>query len=120
MDALGNPVRVFITSGTVHDATQACKRIEGIEADHLLAAKGYDSQEIVDFSVQNGINPVIPSRKNRKVQRNYDHFLYKERHLVENAFLKLKHWRGIATRYSKNAASFLAIVQIGCIFLWLK
>ena len=33
---------------------------------------------------------VIPSRKNRKIQREYDHYLYRYRHLVENAFTELK------------------------------
>nr|MCG3461763.1 IS5/IS1182 family transposase [Xenorhabdus bovienii] len=42
------------------------------------------------------------------------------RHLVENTFLHLKRWRGIATRYAKNSASFLAAVQIRCLVLWLK
>ena len=37
--------------------------------------------------------------------------LYKARHLVENAFLHLKQWRGIATRYAKNTSSFVAAVQ---------
>lgn len=41
------------------------------------------------------------------------------RHLVENAFCKLKGWRGIATRYAKKTSSFLAIVQIRCLILWL-
>jgi len=63
---------------------------------------------------------VIPSKKNRKKQRTYDKDLYKLRHLVENAFLKLKQWRGIATRYAKNSASFLAAIQIRCIVLWLQ
>ena len=53
------------------------------------------------------MEPVIPPKRNRKVQRSYDKDLYKLRHLVENAFLKLKGWRGIATRYAKNSASFL-------------
>lgn len=61
---------------------------------------------------------VIPPKKNRKVKREYDKDLYKIRHLVENAFLHLKRWRGIATRYAKNAASFLAAIQIRCIMLW--
>nr|MBE8586244.1 IS5/IS1182 family transposase [Xenorhabdus griffiniae] len=39
---------------------------------------------------------------------------------VENAFLHLKRWRGIATRYAKNRASFLAAVQIRCLVLWLN
>ncbi|MDR0352761.1 MAG: IS5/IS1182 family transposase, partial [Opitutaceae bacterium] len=29
-------------------------------------------------------------------------------------------WRGIATRYVKNASSFLAAIQIRCLYLWLK
>ncbi|MDR0352438.1 MAG: IS5/IS1182 family transposase, partial [Opitutaceae bacterium] len=50
----------------------------------------------------------------------YDRYLYRLRHLVENAILKLKGWRGIATRYVKNASSFLAAIQIRCLYLWLK
>ena len=61
---------------------------------------------------------MIPPKKNRKVQREYDEYLYRLRHLVENAFLALKRWRGIATRYAKNTASFLAAVQLRCIFIW--
>ncbi len=61
---------------------------------------------------------VIAPKKNRTIQRSYDKELYKVRHLVENAFLHLKKWRGIATRYAKNTASFLAAVQIRCIALW--
>jgi transposase len=62
---------------------------------------------------------VIPPTKNRLLQRPYDKDLYKLRHLVENAVLHLKRWRGIATRYAKRAASFLAAVQIRCLVLWL-
>ena len=61
---------------------------------------------------------VIPARRNRKEQRNYDRYLYRLQHLVENVFLHLKRWRGIATRYAKNTASFLAAVQIRCIAIW--
>jgi len=67
-----------------------------------------------------GMEIVIPPKKNRKVLRFYDKDLYKLRHLVENAFLLLKRWRGIATRYAKNTASFLAAVQIRCIAIWLN
>jgi transposase len=64
------------------------------------------------------MTPVIPPKKNRIVQREYDKALFRLRHLVENAVLHLKRWRGIATRYAKNASSFLAAVQIRCIALW--
>ena len=92
--------------------------MEGIAADHLLADRGYDTNAILEQAAKQGMRPVIPSKKNRKIQREYDRHLYKLRHLVENAFLHLKRWRGIATRYAKNTASFLAAVQIRCIALW--
>jgi transposase len=92
--------------------------MEGIAAQHLLADRGYDTNAILEQATQQGMKPVIPPRKHRKVQRDYDRYLYKLRHLVENAFLHLKRWRGIATRYAKNTASFLAAVQIRCIALW--
>lgn len=92
--------------------------IEGIAAEHLLADRGYDTNAILEQAAKQGMTSVIPPRKHRKVQREYDRHLYKLRHLVENAFLHLKRWRGIATRYAKNTASFLAAVQIRCIALW--
>lgn len=61
---------------------------------------------------------IIPSKRNRRTKRDYDTELYRVRHLVENAFLYLKRWRGIATRYAKQSLSFLASVQIRCISLW--
>lgn len=114
------PVRMFVTAGTVADCSQACTLVEGINAENLLADKGYDSDEFVENLKKNNITPVIPPRKNRKNQRDYDKYLYRLRHLVENAFLELKRWRGIATRYAKNTASFLAAVHIRCIAIWAK
>ena len=61
---------------------------------------------------------VIPPKKNRVQQRDYDKDLYKLRHLVENAFLMLKQWRGIATRYAKNLDSFLAAIRIRALLHW--
>lgn len=112
------PVRVIITQGTTADCTQAAHLIEGITAEQLLADRGYDSDAIVNQAKLQGMEAVIPPRKNRKQLREYDVDLYKMRHLVENAFLHLKRWRGIATRYAKNSASFLAAVHIRCIALW--
>ncbi|KIC71600.1 putative transposase for insertion sequence element IS6501 [Candidatus Protochlamydia amoebophila] len=92
--------------------------IAGLTAERLLADKGYDSDAIVEQAISQGMQVVIPPRKNRIAGREYDKDLYKLRHLVENAFLHLKRWRGIATRYAKNTASFLAAVYIRCIAIW--
>jgi transposase len=114
------PVRILVTKGTTADCTQAGRLIEGITAEYLLADRGYDSDAIIEQAQHQGMTAVIPPRKNRKVMREYDKDLYKLRHLIENAFLHLKRWRGIATRYAKNTASFLAAVHIRCLVLWLN
>lgn len=114
------PVRVLVTSGTTADCTKANELIRGMKAQALLADRGYDSDAIVDQARQQGMQVVIPPKKNRKEQREYDKYLYKIRHLVENAFLHLKAWRGVATRYAKRTSSYLAIVQIRCLILWTK
>ena len=100
------------------DCSQAATLIEGLDAEHLLADKGYDSDAVVAQAEAQGMNVVIPPRRNRRQPRTYDRDLFRLRHLVENAFLHLKRWRGIATRYAKNTASFVAAVQIRCIALW--
>ena len=120
VDSHGMPIRIVVTEGTTADCTQACMLIEGLTAEYLLADKGYDSNDIIDQAIVQSIKPVIPPKRNRLLARAYDKDLYRLRHLVENAFLHLKRWRGIATRYAKNTASFLAVVQIRCIALWAK
>lgn len=118
VDANGMPLRVIATADTTADCTEAIALIEGFAAEFLLADRGYDTNEIVEYAFSSGIEVVIPPKKNRNKQREYDHYLYRIRHLIENAFLHLKRWRGIATRYAKTSASFLAAVQIRCIPLW--
>jgi len=60
----------------------------------------------------------IPPIKNKKSKLAYDKYLRKLRHLVEKYNPSFKRWRGIAIRYAKNSASFLAGVQIRCIAVW--
>ena len=114
------PVRLFITAGTSADCRFALPLIRGMTIETLLADRGYDTDEIINYCKENGIEAVIPPKKNRAIQRDYDEFIYKLRHLVENAFLKLKQWRGVATRYAKTTAAFVGAVTVRCLFLWLK
>lgn len=86
----------------------------------MIADKGYDSNAIEEQAKSQGMQVQIPPRSNRKNPRSYDEHLYRHRHLVENAFMHIKQWRGIATRYAKSLHSFLAAVQIRCLTLWLK
>lgn len=113
-------MRLRLTAGTTADRTQAGALIEGLSAEHLLADRGYDSAAIVELATNQGMQVVIPPLKNRQAPRAYDAALYRHRHRVENAFLPLKRWRGIATRNAKNADSFLAAAQIRCIAIWAR
>ena len=92
--------------------------MEGIDADYLLADRAYDTDAILGACAQQGTEAVIPAKRNRKHPRKHDVHLYRHRHLVENAFLWLKRWRGVATRYAKNTASFLAALHIRCLAIW--
>ena len=113
------PVRVVVTAGTVADCTQAGALIAGIAAE-LLADKGYDTNQVLAAARAGGMTPVIPPQRNRREPQEYDADLYQARDLVENGFCKFKEWRGVATRYAKNAASYLAICQIRALALWAK
>ena len=118
VDAHGMPVRILITEGTRADCKEAVHLIKGISAEVLLADRGYDTNDILAHVVSAGMQAVIPPKKNRKEQREYDQYLYRLRHLVENCFLVLKRWRGIATRYAKTSDAFLAAVHVRCIAIW--
>ena len=118
VDANGMPVRILITEGTKADCKEAVHLIEGISAEVLLADRGYDTNDILAYANSVGMEAVIPPKKNRMKQREYDRYLYRLRHLVENAFLHLKRWRGIATRYAKTSDAFIAAVQVRCIAIW--
>ena len=85
----------------------------------ILADKGYDSDKFVCWAEERGGIVVIPSRVNAKRPRHTDWHTYKERHLVENLFLKLKNNRRFATRYEKKALYFRAVVCLSSILVWL-
>ena len=63
---------------------------------------------------------MIRPKRNRREKRDYDQALCRLRHLVENGFLGFKQWRGVATRYAKRAASYLAICQLRAVMVWSK
>lgn len=119
VDALGNPVRLLLTAGQVHDSTQAEALIEGFPAKHVIADKAYDADRIRAFLTFRA-DAVIPSTASRTTPIPYDRHVYKERHLVECFFSKIKHFRRVATRYDKTVPSFLAFVAIASFMIWLR
>ena len=121
VDACGYPIAFDITGGETHDAKAASDLlIKTPDAQVVIGDKGYDSEVIREQVVKQGGKPVIPCRKNsRKGNADIDWHLYRLRHLVENAFARLKQFRGVATRYDKLKRNFESAVALACIFIWL-
>jgi transposase len=121
-DGLGNPLKFMLSSGNRNDIKFAQKLLEpfDLQGKLILADRGYDSQELVDWIEERGGIVIIPSRITNRVQREIDRDEYNERHLVENLFLKLKHNRRFATRYEKKAIFFRAVTALVCVLVWLS
>jgi len=120
VDALGNPIRIHLTAGNVADITPACDLISGLKADWTIAGRAYDADRFIALAVKQGSEPVIPPKSNRLEQRWFDRHIYKERHLVECFFAKIKVFRRISTRYDKLAVTFKAAVLIAACMVWLR
>lgn len=121
VDALGNPTGFTLTPGQACDLDGADVLLPLITAQTVIADKGYDADERVILPLtQAGKTVIIPPKRNRKVQREYDKDIYKSRHLIENFFCKLKQFRAIATRYDKTARNFLAAIYLASATIWLN
>lgn len=120
VDALGNPTGFVLTAGQASDLEGADALLKDIDAQMVIADKAYDAQQrVVEPLLKAGKAVVIPSIRTRTVQREYDRYLYKARHLIENFFARLKQYRAIATRYDKTAAAFLGAIHLAASVAWL-
>lgn len=97
----------------------------------LVADKGYTSRRCRASLRRRGIRAMIPERRDQREHRKklgrrggrparFDKERYKGRNVVERCFLRLKQWRRIATRYDKQAESYLAFLTLASIILWLS
>ena len=120
-DGLGNPLHFLLSGGNRNDICLAREILEpfALTGKLILADKGYDSDKFVRWIKERGGIPVIPSRNSARQPRETDWHTYKERHLIENLFLKLKNHRRFSTRYEKKAVCFHAVVSLACILRWL-
>ncbi|KAI4453502.1 peptidyl-prolyl cis-trans isomerase-related [Holotrichia oblita] len=103
VDGLGNPILLIFTGGEVHDSKEGVALSEGFDLakSAVLGDKAFGTVEILTYIRKQGGEVVIPPKSNAKEPWDCDFHRYKERHLVECFFNKLKHFRCIATRYSK-------------------
>lgn len=121
VDSGGLPVYFEISGGQINDIVHAQSLVSAApKSCSVTADKGYDSDNLRAFIKANGSIANIPRKENSKTGNGHmDWCLYKYRHLVENAFLRIKRYRGIATRYDKLARNYASNVALAFVIMWL-
>ncbi|MDP5336860.1 MAG: IS5 family transposase [Paracoccaceae bacterium] len=121
VDALGLPIRFAITPGQWGDCPQARGLIEGLTGvGHVMADAAYDADHLRRFIADElGATAQIKQNPTRSTSTPIDWTLYKERHLVECFFNRIKRFRRIALRCEKTLSSFRAFVSLACVMAWL-
>ncbi|WP_269054251.1 IS5 family transposase [Paenibacillus tundrae] len=122
VDALVNPVRLFLTPDNIHDCTAAIELLSGVKLSEttVLADKAYGTLDIQTYIESQHATFCIPPKSNATDPWACDFYHYKERHVVECFFNRLKPFRGIATRYDKRSRNFLSFAFLASAMIWLK
>jgi len=122
VDGLGNPLAFLLSSGNDHDSIHAIPLLRQVEiaGSNVLGDKAYGAKAIREYIDSQEAAYTIPPKSDNSDPWSVDWHTYKERHLVECFFQKLKWFRRVFTRYDKLDASFLAFVHIAAIVILLK
>ena len=121
MDARGNPTGCWRSGGQASELAGADALLPTLAAPTVIADRGDDADARVLLPLQAaGKTAVIPPRRNRKEQREYDRDHYQARYLSEHCFCKRKQFRAIATRYDKTQRNFLAAIQLAATVITLN
>ena len=113
-------MRLLVSPGQRNDIAFAHDLVDGFQPGATIADKGYDANHLIDSIDAVGAKVVIPPKRNRNQQRQYDADLYIERNIIERFFNKLKQFRRVATRYDKLLANFIGFVKLAAIAIWLR
>lgn len=127
----GKPITFVLTSGERHEVTVfeqlltsgAIKRAgRGRPRKRplrIVGDKGYSYVSVRRFLRRRGIRYTIPRRTDQRATGPFDQAVYRKRNRVERLINRLKQFRRIATRYDKLAATFLAMLHLAAILLWI-
>jgi transposase len=133
---------VVLTGGNVNDCTMFESVMAGIRVarpgpgrprtrpERITADKGYSTRAIRNYLRRRRIAVTIPERADQQANRQrrgshggrppaFDPDIYRRRNVVERCFNRLKQYRAIATRYDKTALSYLGMIHIATLLMWL-
>lgn len=120
VDALGNLLKIIITAGQRNDITQANALLQDVFDSYIIADKGYAFDIVRSQIIEQRCKSVMPPRSNAVNPWEYDKHIYKERHVIECFFSKIKHFRRVFSRFDKSARNFAAFLSFVGIILWLR
>ena len=117
-------VEMHLSGGECHDGPEGRVSIAAVGKDFegvpFLMDRAHEGDETRALALENGHEPIVPPKKNRKGPWEYDKEKYKRRNVVERFFRRLKAFRRVFTRYDKTDEMFMAFIQFACIVIWLK
>ena len=112
-------LKFHLSAGNCHDAPEGRKLIGSIGfkiGKFLLMDRAYEDDETRYLALTQGLIPVVPPKKNRRIPLQYDMELYKRRNEVERFFLRLKRFRKVFIRYDKLDVIYFSVVTLALIF----
>ena len=130
---------MLLSEGQMSDYKGAALMVDALpKAKAMLGDRGYDADWFRNALTERGIAPCIPSKASRKIAIPHDRTLYRQRHLIENIFGRLKDWRrihpstafqrcfassepfGCYARYDRCAHTFMSAICIAAtVIFWL-
>lgn len=95
-----------LSAGQRHESVEVLplleETLERMWPDAVAGDKGYSTAAIRNWLAQREIEAVIPKRENEMGPKQYDREAYRERTIVERTINRLKRYRRIATRGTRN------------------
>jgi transposase len=143
VDGRGRLLTVIVTPGQAGDSPVLPRLLDELRIPRrgpgrprttptaLRGDKAYSSRSHRHLLRRRGITAVIPERADQAGHRklrgsaggrpvSYDREDYKGRNVVERFFNRMKHWRGLASRYDQNALVYRGGVVLAAIIDWLR
>ncbi len=112
VDDVGRILRLSVLPGQAGESPAAVPLLAGLGVRRVLADKAYDSRRIRERLLDEGVEPVIPPKRDRREPVMFDRRAYRRRHVVENVFAHLKDNIRIALRRDKTAISYAGFVNL--------
>lgn len=120
VDALGNPITFRLTEGKEHDIPVAYQLLKYVKHTTVLADKAYYSDKMKKMLNDNHCEVVIPSKSNAIIPHQFDKHIYKERHLIECFFSKIKQFRRVFSRFDKTIEAYTGFLSFAGALIWLR